>query len=87
MQTDYDQLIQDACQQIDRNERHACRTSRACQEASGCPRCLAGLMKGDLGILNVEVFTTGAIRITTVGHDGSPCTVAFRNVPVSVRRG
>jgi hypothetical protein len=82
----YDQLIADACADVDAGTKHPCGLTRECQEARGCPRCLSGLMGGDLGILHVDVFESGTVTITTVGHEGEPCTIAFRGVPVTVHQ-
>jgi hypothetical protein len=43
------------------------------------------VMRGDIGIDHVDVFAdSGIVRITTVGHDGKPCVIAFRNVVVNI---
>jgi hypothetical protein len=82
----YEQLFADAIADIDSGVKHACGTTEHCQEMGGCPRCFQGLMKGDLAVLSVDVFESGTIRITTTGHDGERCTVAFRGVPVTVHQ-
>ena len=83
---DYSKLFDDAVADVESGIKHACGTTEHCQEMGGCPRCFQGLMKGDLGILSVDVFESGTIRITTTGHDGERCTVAFRGVPVTVHQ-
>ena len=86
-ETDYSALVAEALADVEAGRKHPCGTTEHCQEMGGCPRCFQGLMKGDLGILAIDVFAgSRVIRITTVGHDGQPCTVAFRNVPVNVHR-
>ena len=83
----YESLFAEALADVESGVKHPCGTTDHCQEMGGCPTCFQGLMRGDLGILAIDVFAdSGVIRITTVGHDGQPCTVAFRNVPVNVRR-
>jgi hypothetical protein len=84
MQTDYATLVAEAVADVEAGNRHPCNTTQRCKEASGCPRCLSGLVKGDIGIERVEVFRSGVIRFTTAGHDGHPCTVAFSNVEVAI---
>jgi hypothetical protein len=81
---DYSKLFADAVADLD--SKHPCNLTQDCQEARGCPRCISGAIKGDLGILSVDVFESGTIRITTTGHDGERCTVAFRGVPVTVHQ-
>lgn len=83
---DYSKLFADALGDIESGVKHPCNLTQDCQEARGCPRCISGAIKGDLGILSVDVFESGTIRITTTGHDGEPCTVAFRGVPVTVHQ-
>jgi hypothetical protein len=84
MQTDYATLVTEAVADVEAGNRHPCNTTQRCREASGCPRCLSGLVKGDIGVETIAVFRSGAVRITTSGHDGHPCTVAFRNVEVTI---
>jgi hypothetical protein len=83
--TQYDALIADALADVEADERHPCGTEH-CQEMSGCPRCLAALMKGDIGVRNVAVFVHNQIiRIRTTGCDGKPCVISFHNVPLTIR--
>jgi hypothetical protein len=82
--TDYTKLIEAAVTDVESGRRHACRTTRACQEASGCPRCLSAAMKGLINVERIEVYRSGTVTIRTAGHDGQPCTVAFRNVEVTI---
>jgi len=72
----YSALIEAALADIESGAKHSCNLTRDCQEARGCPRCLSGLMRGDLGLVHVDVFESGTIRITTEGHGGNPCTVS-----------
>ena len=82
----YDRLFAEALADVESGLKHPCNLTQDCQEARGCPRCFSGVMRGDLGVLHVDVFESGTIRITTTGHDGEPCTVAFRGVPVTVHQ-
>jgi hypothetical protein len=85
---DYSKLFDDAVADVESGVKHACGTTEHCQEMGGCPTCFQGLMKGDLGVLSVDVFAdSGVFRITTTGHDGEPCTVAFRGVTVKIHGG
>ena len=71
-------LFAEALADVEAGRKHTCRTTEHCQEMGGCPRCFQGVMRGDLGILSVDVFTeSGVVRVTTVGHDGKPCVVSF----------
>jgi len=82
--TNYDQLFAEAMADVESGNQHPCGTTEHCQEMGGCPRCFAALMRGDIGVERVEVFRSGIVRLTTTGHDGQPCTVAFRGVEVTV---
>jgi hypothetical protein len=85
MQTDYATLVADAVADVEAGNRHQCNTTQARREASGCPRCLGGLARGmDIGIERVEVFRSGVIRLTTAGHGQGRCTVALRNIEVTI---
>jgi hypothetical protein len=84
MQTDYTTLVAEAVADVEAGNRHPCNTTQRCKEASGCPRSLSGLVKVDIGVETIVVFRSGTVRITTAGHDGHPCTVAFRNVEVAI---
>jgi hypothetical protein len=85
MQTDYKSLIEAAVTDVESGRRHACRTTRACKEAGGCPRCIRGLARGmDIGIERVDVYRSGVIRLTTAGHGQGPCTVALRGIEVAI---
>lgn len=81
-----EQLFEAAVADVESGEagRRPCNLTRDCQEARGCSRCVSGVMKGDLGIVSVDVYKSGTLTITTVGHDGRPCTVAFRGIEVTV---
>ena len=79
-----EQLFEAAVADVESGVKHPCNLTQDCQEARGCSRCISGTMRGDLGILSVDVFKSGTVRITTVGHDGKPCTVAFRGIRVTV---
>jgi hypothetical protein len=81
--TAYDQLFEDALADVEKGVKHSCNLSRDCREARGCGRCIAGVMRGDIGILAIDIYRSGTLRLTTL-HDGKPCTVAFRNVKVTV---
>lgn len=85
-ETDYSALVAEALADVEAGRKHPCKLTQDCQEARGCPRCISGVIRGDLGVLHVDVFESGTIRITTTGHDGEPCTVAFRSVPVTVHQ-
>jgi hypothetical protein len=83
MTTDWSALIEAAVADVEAGVKRNCKMTRACVEMAGCPKCGQGLMKGDIGILAIDVYKSGTLRLTTV-HDGKPCTVAFRNVSVTV---
>jgi hypothetical protein len=80
----YESLFAEALADVESGIKHPCKLRQDCQEARGCPGCISGAMKGDLGILSVDVFESGTLRITTVGHNGKPCVIAFRNVVVNI---
>lgn len=87
MQTNYAELIEQACQQVDRNERHNCATSRECRIMTGCVKC-APVLRGEIGVEHVSIFPgedgIGVLRITTTErHDGTPCVVSVK-VPLTV---
>jgi hypothetical protein len=87
MQTDYTTLIEAAVTDVDSGAaaHRSCGTTRRCREASGCPRCIRGLAKGlDIGIERIEVFRSGRIRLTTVGHGQGQCTVALQGIEVTI---
>lgn len=82
----YSQLFADALADVESTVQHPCSTMGHCREMSGCPRCFRAVMRGDIGIELIEVFThSGVIRITTAGHEGRPCVVSFRGVPLTVQ--
>jgi len=82
--TNYDQLIADALDDVEADNQHPCGTTEHCCEMGGCPRCFQAVMGGNIGVERVEVFRSGVIRLTTTGHNGQPCTVAFRGVEVTI---
>lgn len=79
-----EQLFEAAVADVESGVKRPCNLTRDCQEARGCPVCISGAMRGDLGILGIDVYKSGVIRVTTVGHDGRPCTVAFSGIKVTV---
>jgi len=82
---DLQKLFAEALADVESDVKHPCKTTEHCCEMSGCPRCFQGVMKGDLGVLSVDIFPESRIvRITTVGHEGKPCVVSFRNVPMTI---
>ena len=82
-----EQLFAEALLDVESGVKHPCKTTEHCCEMGGCPRCFQGVMRGDIGILAVDVFTeSGVVRLTTVGHDGKPCVVSLRNVPLNIHR-
>jgi hypothetical protein len=84
-ENNYSQLFADALADVESSVQHPCSTTEHCNEMGGCPRCFRGLMRGDIGIEHIEVFPhSGIIRITTAGHEGRPCFVSFRGVPLAV---
>jgi hypothetical protein len=83
----YDDLIADALAEVERGERHACRTTDECRLMLGCVKC-SGVLRGEIGIEHVEIFPgddgVGILRITTSEHhNGSPCVVSVR-VPMMI---
>jgi hypothetical protein len=87
-ETNYSQLLADALADVDSGVQRPCSTTEHCCEMGGCPRCFRGIMRGDIGIAHVEVFTHSCIvRITTegCGHP-TPCAVSFRGVSVTVHK-
>jgi hypothetical protein len=82
--TDYSRLVADALADVEAGNRHPCGTTEHCREMSGCARCFAALMKGLIDVEAIVVYRSGTVTLTTAGHDGQPCTVAFRNVEVTI---
>lgn len=84
--TDYSTLIEAALADVESGAAayRSCNTSERCREASGCPRCLSGVMKGDIGIESITVFKSGTVRLVTTGHNGRSCTVAFTGIEVRI---
>ena len=85
-EVNYSQLFADALADVESGVQHPCGTTEHCCEMGGCPRCFLGVMRGDIGIEHVEVFTSGVIRITTAGHGDRLCVVSFRGVSVTVHK-
>ncbi|HTT17965.1 MAG TPA: hypothetical protein VMG82_03405 [Candidatus Sulfotelmatobacter sp.] len=87
-ETNYSQLFANALADVESGMQHPCSTTEHCREMGGCPRCFLGLMRGDIGIEHVEVFThSGIVRITTEGCGyPTPCVVNFRGVSVTVHK-
>lgn len=82
-----EQLFAEALVEVESGVKHPCKTTEHCCEMGGCPRCFQGVMRGDIGILGVDVFADSSIvRVTTVGHDGKPCVVSFRKVPLTIAK-
>ena len=84
----YSQLFIEALADVESGVQHPCSTTEHCCEIGGCPRCFRGMMRGNIEIEHIEVFTdSGIVRITTggCGHP-TPCTVCFRGVSVTVRK-
>lgn len=86
-QMTYDQLFADDLADVEAGKQHPCGTTDHCTEMGGCPCCFQAVMRGDIGIEQVDVFAdSGILRITTTGHDGKPCVVSFRKVPFAIHR-
>lgn len=84
----YEQLFAETLADVEAGNQHPCGTTEHCCEMGGCPRCFRGVMRGDIGIEHIEVFThSGVIRITIkgCGHP-TPCVVSFRGVSVTVHK-
>jgi len=82
-----EKLFREAVSSVERNEKHACHTSRECRIMTGCVKC-APVIRGEIGVEHVEVIPgdegIGILRITTTEHhNGSPCIVSVR-VPITI---
>jgi hypothetical protein len=83
---DLQDLYADAIAEVDSGVETPCHLSEQC--VIGCPRCYAGMLRGDLGIESLTLYKkTGVLRVKfTTSHDGKqPCEVVLAGVAVEIR--